>query len=118
VTRTKVAPKAKTTPKLVGERSMTGRSQDHDLRSRWEIGGHKVRVSVHLDASYAWQSHCHAEVWREADLSWQGVASLHHGEVPMQARYQMPPNTPHREALLAAEAELLVRAAWALGVTS
>ena len=112
------AKRAKAAPRLVCERSMTGRSQDHDLRSRWEVGPHKVRVSVHLDASYAWQSHCHAEVWREADLSWQGVASLHHGEVPVQARYQAPPNTPHRGALLASEAELLSRASWALGVPS
>jgi len=116
VTKLKAAPTT-AVPKLVGERGMTGLSQDHDLSSRWEVGQYKIRVSVHLDASYAWQSRCHAEVWREADISWQGVAALHHGEVPVQARYQMPPGTPHREALLAAEAELLVRAAWALGVS-
>lgn len=112
-TKKKATRKRKPKPKLVGTKAFSARGQDHDLRSRYELAGHRLKVSVHLDAGYRFQHRLKAFVWREADLTWQTVATMHHSEAP-RVRYSAP--QPDRPALLEVEQELLKRAAWALGV--
>jgi len=98
-----------------GERHMARRQNKQTLRARYEMREHRIKVAVDLDAEYRFQSSAKAWVWRAADLTWQGVSSLHHSECPA-ANYGSG-DTPDRPALLKAERELLVRAAWALGAT-
>lgn len=91
--------------------------QGHDLRSSWELrpsGGTAFRLSlrVHLDSSIRYQSRAIVRVWRERDLSWQEVASLH----PSEVKASNTRGGPDREALDLAERKLLDRAAWALGL--
>ncbi len=115
-TKPETAKKAKTKktktskPKLIGTKALSARGQNHDLRSRYEIAGFKVKVSVHLDGSYDFQHRVSASVWSQASLEWKTIATLHYSEV---GRVR---NLGHadRSALETTETELLKRAAWAL----
>jgi hypothetical protein len=46
-----------------------------------EIEGHKVRVEIKRDNSYAFQSSANVEVWSNATLSWNRVHHIPHGSM-------------------------------------
>ena len=100
----------KTKLKLIGKKTFSVRGQNHDLRSRYELVGHRLKLKVHLDSSYYFQHAVVAHVWSEDSLEWNTVATLHWSETPNPRQGDRIDHS----ALTKAERELLKRAVWVL----
>lgn len=57
------------------------RGQNHDLDLGEMLEEHPIRIRIHHDSSYAWQSSGVCEVWNPTTLTWNQVSSILANEV-------------------------------------
>lgn len=92
--------------KTLYEKQWTGR-QSQDFQALYQSNGKnlgmetydKIRITIHADTSFAFQSHAIAEVFSGANRKWNEIASLPYPEITKQSQYEKPDFTKDVENL-------------------